>query len=78
MKFLRWWMPAVTLLMLHGVHMEDLQAENLNLIQPQDHSLVLNHGMRGTYLSSTFIFIIYVVGCLIIVPCSWGMKYTAC
>lgn len=47
MKSLRWWMPAVALLMLGGVDMEHLQAENLNLIPPHEHNLVLNRGMRG-------------------------------
>lgn len=50
MKCLRWWMPAVALLMLRGVDMEHLQAENLNLIPPHEHKLVLNRGMRGIVL----------------------------
>lgn len=49
MKCLSWWMPAVALLMLNGTDMEHLQAENLNLIPPHAHDLVLNRGMGGIY-----------------------------
>ncbi len=53
MKGLRRWLPAVALLLLSmaGVHMEHLQAVNLNIISPEDRDLVLNRGMRGIYSS---------------------------
>ncbi|TMS21089.1 Fibrinogen-like protein 1-like protein [Larimichthys crocea] len=48
MGCLRCWLPAVALLLLSvaEVDMEHLQAENLNLILPDEHNLVLNRGMR--------------------------------
>lgn len=49
MVFLRWWVIAAALLMLSGVDMEHLHAENLNLLHPHEHNLVLNRGIRGTY-----------------------------
>lgn len=48
MAFLRLWVIAAALLMLSGGDMEHLQAENLNLLHPHEHSLVLNRGIRGT------------------------------
>lgn len=50
MAFLRWWVIAAALLMLCGVDMEHLHAENLNLIYPHEHNLVLNHGIKGNYV----------------------------
>lgn len=52
MKYLRCLSPAVVLLLLSvtGLDMEHLQAENLNLLSPDEHKLVLNRGMRGIYL----------------------------
>lgn len=52
MKCSRCWLPAAALLLLGvaGVVMEHLQAENLNLISPDEHNLVLNPGMRGIYM----------------------------
>lgn len=50
MAFLRWWVTAAALLMLRGVDMEHLHAENLNLLHPHEHNLVLNRGIRGTYV----------------------------
>lgn len=38
---------ALLLLSVAEVDMEHLQAENLNLIPPDEHNLVLNRGMRG-------------------------------
>lgn len=49
MKCLRWWIPAVALLMIRGVDMEDLKAENVNIIPPHEHNLVLNRGMKGDF-----------------------------
>ncbi|KAG7237290.1 hypothetical protein INR49_032623 [Caranx melampygus] len=48
MKSLRCWLPTVALLLLSvaTVNMEHLQAENLNLLPPQKHHLVLNRGMK--------------------------------
>ncbi|KAF3701320.1 Fibrinogen-like protein 1-like protein [Channa argus] len=48
MKCLRCWLPAVALLLLSvaGVNMGHLQAENLSLLPPDKHNLVLNRGMR--------------------------------
>lgn len=50
MAFLWWWVIAAALLMLSGVDMEHLHAENLNLLHPHEYNLVLNHGIRGTYV----------------------------
>lgn len=50
MGFLRWWVPAVALLMLRGVDLEHLHAENLNLLHEHEYNLVLNHGTKGTYV----------------------------
>lgn len=51
MKCVRCWLPAAALLLLSvtGVDMEHLQAENLNLLYPDAHNVVLNQGMRGIY-----------------------------
>lgn len=50
MAFLRWWVPTAALLMLGGVDTEHLGAENLNLLHPREHHLVLNRGIKGTYV----------------------------
>lgn len=50
MAFLRWLLIATALLMLCGVDMEHLHAENLNLLHPHEHNLVLNPGVTGTYV----------------------------
>lgn len=52
MKCLSDWLPAAALLLLSvaAADTKHLQAENLNMIHPDEHQLVLNRGMRGTYL----------------------------
>ena len=53
MRCERRWLPTAALLLLLSVaraDMEHLQAENLNLLPPDEHKLVLNRGMRGIYL----------------------------
>lgn len=50
MAFLSWLLIATALLMLSGVDMEHLHAENLNLLHPHEHNLVLNSGFTGTYV----------------------------
>lgn len=46
-------MPAVAIVLLlraTKAHMEDSQAENLNLLPVDEHNKVLNCGMKGIYL----------------------------
>ena len=58
MKWWGCWLPtaAVLLLTVTGVDMEHLQAENLNILPPNKHNMVLNHGMAGIYLNFVSIF----------------------
>lgn len=56
MAFLSWLLIATALLMLSGVDMEHLHAENLNLLHPHEHNLVLNGGFTGTYVYIGFHF----------------------
>lgn len=51
MKSWRLWLPAVAVLLLgmDGVYMEDMRAENIDLLTPTDYNRVLNLGMRGIY-----------------------------
>uniref|UniRef100_A0A3B3CJX7 Zgc:194887 n=1 Tax=Oryzias melastigma TaxID=30732 RepID=A0A3B3CJX7_ORYME len=48
MKSWRLWLPAVAVLLLgmDGVYMEDMRAENIDLLTPTDYNRVLNLGMR--------------------------------
>lgn len=46
MKALRWWFLAAALLALRGV-----DAEILDLISPHEDQSVLNHGLKGVFLS---------------------------
>lgn len=50
MAFFKWWVPAAALLMLGEVDAEHLGAENLNLLHSHEHHLVLNRGVKGTYV----------------------------
>lgn len=70
-------MLAAALLMLNGIDMEHLQAENLNLIPPHAHDLVLNRGMGGIYLQ-TLLLSVYLLCCLSNKTLCWRMKCTAC
>lgn len=48
------WLRAVLLQLLLDVtrvNTEHLQAENLNLLFPKQHNLVLNQGMKGRYFN---------------------------
>lgn len=56
MKCLGWWILAVALLMIRGVDMEDLKAENVNLIPPHEHNSVLNRGMKGDFTARSLTF----------------------
>lgn len=58
MKSFRWWMLAVPLLLLRRVDTEHLQAENLNVIRPHEHDLVLNRGTKGIFSLSVMLSIL--------------------
>lgn len=61
MQCVRCWLLAATLVLLSvaGVDMEYLQADNLNLLPPDEHNLVLNGGMRGIYLCRLLLSVIF-------------------
>lgn len=42
--------------MIRGVDMEDLKAENANLIPPHEHNSVLNRGMKGDFTAHSLTF----------------------
>lgn len=71
-------MPAVALLMLNGIDMEHLHVENLNLIPPHAHDLVLNRGMEGIYWL-TLLLSVYLFCCLSNNnTLCWRVNCTAC
>lgn len=56
MKCLGLWILAVALLMIRGVDMEDLKAENVNLVPPHEHNSVLNRRMKGDFTACSLTF----------------------
>lgn len=52
--------------MIRGVDMEDLKAENVNLIPPHEHNSVLNRRMKGDFTahSLTFSLTVHFADCL--------------
>lgn len=60
--------------MIRGVDMEDLKAENVNLIPPHEHHSVLNRGMKGDFTahSLTFSLTVHFADCLTLFCCCPG------
>lgn len=56
MALFKWWVPAAALLMLGEVDAEHLGAENMNLLHSHEHHLVLNRGITGTCMYTSFYF----------------------
>lgn len=80
MTCLRCWLTAVALLLLSvaRVNMEHLQAENLNLLPPDEHNLVLNRGMRGILVCvSLSVWLVFLAVFLYDFPNSGWWQYRA-